>query len=73
MKTDCKHMEGTISSMKEDIAETMRTKFGKVVDLDEIQEAYLKRLVFDLRMSKINVRSIYEHELKLWQVASPST
>lgn len=54
--------------MKEDIVETMKIKFGRVIDLDEIQEAYLRRLIFELRMSRMTIREAYEHELRIWQV-----
>lgn len=61
-------MEKKIADIKADTTESMKRKFGRKIDLDEIQEAYLRRLVFDLRMSKIDVRSLYEQELKSWKV-----
>lgn len=67
-KTDCKHMEGTIHELKEKIEIVMKQRFGRVVDLNDVQEALLKKLVFNLRMSMLDIKALYEAELSLWMV-----
>lgn len=59
-------MERTITRLKGEIVELMKRKFGREVDIDELEEVQLKRMVFDLRMSLLDVRSLYERELDLW-------
>lgn len=61
-------MEDRIYTLNNNIAECMKKKFGKAIDLDEVQEALLKKLIFDLRMSMLDIRSMYEEELHLWRV-----
>lgn len=43
MQTDCQYMAKTIKRLQETILDKMKTKFGKVVDINEIEEAMLKR------------------------------
>lgn len=61
-------MEDKIYILNNNIEELMKKKFGKSVDLDEIQEAQLKKLIFDLRMSMLDIRNMYEEELHQWRV-----
>ncbi|GJQ65650.1 hypothetical protein Trydic_g7740 [Trypoxylus dichotomus] len=68
MKTDCKTMENRIYRLNNTIAESMKKKFGKVVDLDEVQEALIKKLIFDLRMSMLDISTMFEDELHMWKV-----
>lgn len=49
MKADCKHMEQTIARLKTETEQTMVKKFGRVVNLDELEESVLRRFVFNLR------------------------
>ncbi|RZC43160.1 thyroid receptor-interacting protein 11 [Asbolus verrucosus] len=43
MKTDCEYMASTVKKLQETILVNMQIKFGKVVDIIEIEEAMLKR------------------------------
>lgn len=70
MKTDCKHMQLNIEKLKKDIIEKMKLRFGREVDLDELEEVQLKRMVMDLRLSQLDIRSLYEKEIHLWRVSS---
>ncbi|GAB0093262.1 uncharacterized protein DMENIID0001_083410 [Sergentomyia squamirostris] len=57
LKTDCHSMENEIAQLKMDIKSAMIKKFGMTVNLDELQEAVLRRLVYEIRL---NVDSIAE-------------
>ena len=61
-------MEKSIQELKEKIEILMKQRFGRVVDLDDVQEALLKKLVFNLKMSKLDIKRLYEAELSLWTV-----
>lgn len=68
MTTDCKYMMRTIDSLRESINELLIQKFGSVVDIDDVEEAYLKKLVYDLRMSQTDIKSLYVEEMQYWKV-----
>lgn len=69
MKTDCKHMAWNIEQLKEQVKETMMIKFGSIIDVDELEEANLRQLVNNLRMSQIDIKSLYETEMQHWRVS----
>lgn len=73
MNTDCKFMTKTIDSLKDEIKETMIQKFGVVIKLDEIEEAYLRKLVYELRMSQTDIKCLYEEEMRFWKVTATKT
>lgn len=68
MTTDCKYMVTTIEALKREIKETMIQKIGCIVDIDEIEEAYLRRLAHDLRLTEVDIKSLYIEETNLWKV-----
>lgn len=68
MKNDIAYMKKDLGRLKKEILELMIIKFGRKVDIDEIEEAHLRKLVLELRMSKTDIRSLYEHELHMWKV-----
>lgn len=55
------------AKLRKDLLELMIQKFGKKVDIDEMEEVQLRRMVLDLRLSRLDLKSLYEHELKLWK------
>lgn len=68
MKSDCAYMAKQISNLKKQIKEAMIRKFGTVVDLNEVEESYLRRLVLDLRLSSVDFQSMYQAEIELYDV-----
>ncbi|KAK9870280.1 hypothetical protein WA026_006367 [Henosepilachna vigintioctopunctata] len=83
MKTDLKYMHTKILEMKQRIIELIQLKFGKVLNMEvinehlekktfaddivnELMEALLRKMVHDLRLSLIDVKSLYKDELRLW-------
>lgn len=58
----------TIDSLRDDIKELLIQKFGSIVDIDDVEEAYLKKLVYDLRMSQTDIKSLYLEEMQYWRV-----
>lgn len=48
MKIDVKYMRDVIQKLKKEIDDTMLRKFGTKVDMDDIEESLLKRLVADM-------------------------
>lgn len=67
MKTDCKFMESEIVELREQINQTMIKKFGRVVDLDELEEAVLKRFVYDMKANCDNIRKDYDKKRIYYQ------
>ncbi|XP_022906281.2 cilia- and flagella-associated protein 44 [Onthophagus taurus] len=66
MKTDCKQMEKTILHSYEEVSELMRIKFGKCVNIDEITESSLKRMICEMKLTMMDIRSLYEKEIIFW-------
>lgn len=63
MKTDCKFMENRIVTLKDEINETMMKKFGMVVSLDDLEEAILSKMVYDMRTNVDDVKIQYDHRI----------
>lgn len=50
MKTDCKFMEKQISDLKDGTNHAMLKKFGRVIDLNEVEETILRRFAFEMQV-----------------------
>jgi hypothetical protein len=50
MKTDIKFMEKQIIDLKDDVNAAMMKKFGRVIDLNEVEETILKRFAFEMQI-----------------------
>jgi hypothetical protein len=61
-------MAEKIHRLKKDITECMHKKFGGKIDLDELQEAVLKRLVAEMKSSRKDIRRAYERKITAMQV-----
>jgi hypothetical protein len=61
-------MVGMIHRLKEDINECMFTKFGGKIDLDELEEAVLRRLVAEMKSSRKDIIMAYEKQISAMQV-----
>lgn len=84
MKTDQQHMTKTIANLKQEMIAKMKIKCGleisleefeqnrslftKPVTLDELEEADLKKMILELRLSNENFKEFYEDELNSWNV-----
>lgn len=66
MTVDCKSMENKIKSLKKRILDEMKLKFGSKVDIDDLEEATLRRLVLELRVAMLNIRDELEKQLSSW-------
>uniref|UniRef100_A0A182V315 Cilia- and flagella-associated protein 44 n=1 Tax=Anopheles merus TaxID=30066 RepID=A0A182V315_ANOME len=64
MKTDIKFMRQQLVSLKEEINETMMKKFGRVIDLDELEETILRQYTFEMRANLDDVRKSYEERAR---------
>lgn len=63
MKTDCKYMDSRIVDLKDEINQTMMKKFGMVVSLDDLEEAILSKMVYDMRANVDDVKNQYDHRI----------
>lgn len=50
MKTDCKFMEKQITDLKDGTNQAMLKKFGRVIDLNEVEETILRRFAFEMQV-----------------------
>lgn len=50
MKTDIKFMEKQIADLKDGTSQAMLKKFGRVIDLNEVEETILRRFAFELQV-----------------------
>ncbi|XP_053674678.1 cilia- and flagella-associated protein 44 [Anopheles nili] len=60
MKTDIKFMRQQLISLKEEITKMMMKKFGRVIDLDELEETILRQYTFEMRANLNDVKKSYE-------------
>ncbi|XP_026479521.1 cilia- and flagella-associated protein 44-like [Ctenocephalides felis] len=67
MNQDCLVMEERIRKLRESIAEVMYRKFNQIIDLDQLEEAILKKLVHDLRFRMADVQKSYDKEIAKWK------
>lgn len=63
MKADIKFMEQRILELKEEINSAMMKKFGRIIDLDELEEAILRRFVFEMSTNKEDVKKEYARKI----------
>lgn len=73
MKADIKFMDQRILELKEEINSAMMKKFGRIIDLDELEEAILRRFVFEMSTNKEDVKQEYVRkisEVKVSEVRS---
>jgi hypothetical protein len=68
MNADCQHMTEMIHKLKEDITECMLRKFSGEIDLDELEEAILRRLVAQIKSSTKDIKKAYERRILEMQV-----
>ena len=54
--------------LKEDISECMFRKFNGKIDLDEIEEGIIKRLVAEMRNSLGDIKKIYDKKIQELEV-----
>lgn len=50
MKTDIKFMEKQITDLKDETSQAMLKKFGRVIDLNEVEETILRRFAFEMQV-----------------------
>lgn len=50
MKTDIKYMEKQIVDLKDEVNQAMLKKFGRVIDLNEVEETILRRFAFEMQI-----------------------
>lgn len=61
-------MTEMIHKLKADIKEGMRRKFGREIDLDELEESVLRRLVAEMKYSTKDIKKAYERRRLEMQV-----
>jgi hypothetical protein len=57
-----------IHKLKQDIKECMCRKFGGEIDLDELEEAILRRHVAEMKSSMKDIMKAYERKISAMQV-----
>lgn len=70
LKTDCHYLDQLEAQLKDNIKDAMVKKFGMPINLDELQEALLKRLLFEIRLNVGDVerefrQKISEHKMSI--------
>lgn len=50
MKTDIKFMEKQIIDLKDGVNQAMLKKFGRIVDLNDVEETILRRFAFEMQI-----------------------
>jgi hypothetical protein len=61
-------MTKIIHKLKDDIRECMLRKFGQEIDLDELEESILQRLVAKIKYSTKDIKKAYERRILEMQV-----
>ncbi|CRK89887.1 CLUMA_CG003434, isoform A [Clunio marinus] len=62
MKTDIKFMEKQITDLKDETSQAMLKKFGRIVDLNEVEETILRKFAFDMQVEmRANSEDIKRH------------
>lgn len=62
MKTDIKFMEKQIVDLRDETSQAMLKKFGRVIDLNEVEETILRRFAFEMQIEmKANNDTIKRH------------
>lgn len=68
MKVDVRFMRDRLKSLREQIEEAQYRKFGCVVDMTELEQALLKRFIWDLRSSADEIRAEFYDLISSMQV-----
>lgn len=63
MKTDIKHMEKQISDLKDETNQAMLKKFGRIINLDDLEETILRRFTYDMRANIDDIRKEYQRKI----------
>uniref|UniRef100_A0AAG5DEX7 Uncharacterized protein n=1 Tax=Anopheles atroparvus TaxID=41427 RepID=A0AAG5DEX7_ANOAO len=64
MKTDIKYMRQQLVALREQIGQTMVKKFGRVIDLDELEETILRQYTFEMRANLDDVKKNYDERTR---------
>lgn len=64
MKVDVNHMKGMIRELNKDIEKSMMRKFGSKIDIDDIEESLLKRLVAEMHGIVKDLEQSFEKKLE---------
>ncbi|XP_055535978.1 cilia- and flagella-associated protein 44 isoform X2 [Wyeomyia smithii] len=64
MRTDIKYMDQQIIELKENIVEAMIKKFGRVINLDELEETILRKFAFEMRANMDDVKKSYAERIR---------
>lgn len=67
---DGQHLVETIQKLKTDITECMLRKFGQEIDLDEMEESILRRLVAEEKSPVKDLIKAYERKIHDMQVST---
>ncbi|XP_062543886.1 cilia- and flagella-associated protein 44 [Armigeres subalbatus] len=59
MRTDIKYMDQQIIVLREEINQAMIKKFGRVINLDELEETILRKFAFEMRANMDDVKKSY--------------
>ncbi len=59
MKTDIKHMEKQISDLKDETNQAILKKFGRMINLDDLEETILRRFTYDMRANIMDIKKEY--------------
>lgn len=70
MVVDVRYMRDKLKALREQIEEAQYRKFGCIVDTTELEQALLKRFIWDLRSSADQIRAEFQELIKSIQ-ASP--
>lgn len=68
MVVDVRYMRERLKTLKEQIEEAQYRKFGCVVDMTELEQALLKRFIWDLRSSADEIRAEFHGLIRSIQV-----
>jgi hypothetical protein len=63
MKTDVKFMEKVIQDLKAELNEAMIKKFGRIINLDDLEETILRKFAFEMRANLDEVKRGYAEKI----------
>lgn len=70
MVVDVRYMRDKLKALREQIEEAQYRKFGCIVDTTELEQALLKRFIWDMRSSADEIRAEFQGLIKSIQVSS---
>nr|XP_029730533.1 LOW QUALITY PROTEIN: cilia- and flagella-associated protein 44-like [Aedes albopictus] len=59
MRTDIKYMDQQIIVLRDEINQAMIKKFGRIINLDELEETILRKFAFEMRANMDDVKKSY--------------